>query len=96
MSYFEDGDTVPPPFNMVPTGKTFSRIIKCGKTGRQTRSLIVCTYFDYYCSNLNDTMKDNYYNITIVKCNENIMESERNKKSGMQIQKKLIFRSKVV
>ncbi|XP_068987317.1 transient receptor potential protein [Bombus flavifrons] len=40
MSYFEDGDTVPPPFNMVPTGKTFSRIIKCGKTGRQTRSLI--------------------------------------------------------
>lgn len=44
MSYFEDGDTVPPPFNMVPTGKTFDKIIKCGKTGRQTRSLIVCTY----------------------------------------------------
>ncbi|XP_060831241.1 transient receptor potential protein [Bombus pascuorum] len=40
MSYFEDGDTVPPPFNMVPTGKTFNKIIKCGKTGRQTRSLI--------------------------------------------------------
>nr|XP_003705368.1 PREDICTED: transient receptor potential protein [Megachile rotundata] len=40
MSYFEDGDTVPPPFNMVPTGKTFDKIIKCGKTGRQTRSLI--------------------------------------------------------
>ncbi|XP_071877482.1 transient receptor potential [Bombus fervidus] len=40
MSYFEDGDTVPPPFNMVPTSKTFNKIIKCGKTGRQTRSLI--------------------------------------------------------
>ncbi|XP_076618854.1 transient receptor potential [Colletes latitarsis] len=40
MSYFEDGDTVPPPFNMVPTGKTFNKILTCGKTGRQTRSLI--------------------------------------------------------
>ncbi|KAF3423606.1 hypothetical protein E2986_03956 [Frieseomelitta varia] len=40
MSYFEDGDTVPPPFNMVPTGKTFEKIIKCGKSQRQTRSLI--------------------------------------------------------
>ncbi|CAL7952124.1 unnamed protein product [Xylocopa violacea] len=40
MSYFEDGDTVPPPFNMVPTPKTFNKILKCGNTGRQTRSLI--------------------------------------------------------
>ncbi|KOX80578.1 Transient receptor potential protein [Melipona quadrifasciata] len=40
MSYFEDGDTVPPPFNMVPTGKTFEKIVKCGKNERQTRSLI--------------------------------------------------------
>ncbi|KAK9297020.1 hypothetical protein QLX08_009119 [Tetragonisca angustula] len=40
MSYFEDGDTVPPPFNMVPTGKTFEKIVKCGKSERQTRSLI--------------------------------------------------------
>lgn len=44
MSYFEDGDTVPPPFNMVPTGKTFEKIIKCGKNERQTRSLIVRTF----------------------------------------------------
>nr|XP_050860313.1 transient receptor potential protein isoform X5 [Vespula vulgaris] len=29
MSYFEDGDTVPPPFNMVPTSKTFNKIVKC-------------------------------------------------------------------
>ncbi|XP_066598089.1 transient receptor potential protein [Prorops nasuta] len=40
MSYFEDGDTVPPPFNMVPTGKTFNKILKCGGSGRPTRSLI--------------------------------------------------------
>ncbi|XP_031369378.1 transient receptor potential protein isoform X2 [Apis dorsata] len=40
MSYFEDGDTVPPPFNMIPTSKTFSKILSCGKAGRQTRSLI--------------------------------------------------------
>ncbi|XP_058806874.1 transient receptor potential protein isoform X4 [Phymastichus coffea] len=40
MSYFEDGDTVPPPFNMIPTAKTFDRIVKCGKTGKPTRSII--------------------------------------------------------
>ncbi|XP_076686559.1 transient receptor potential isoform X2 [Andrena cerasifolii] len=40
MSYFEDGDTVPPPFNMIPTGKSFSKILQCGKSGRSTRSLI--------------------------------------------------------
>ena len=41
MSYFEDGDTVPPPFNMIPTSKTFNKVLSCGKAGRQTRSLIV-------------------------------------------------------
>ncbi|KAG7202406.1 hypothetical protein KM043_018722 [Ampulex compressa] len=40
MSYFEDGDTVPPPFNMVPTSKTFNKVFKCGNTGRPTTSLI--------------------------------------------------------
>ncbi|PBC26701.1 Transient receptor potential protein [Apis cerana cerana] len=40
MSYFEDGDTVPPPFNMIPTSKTFNKVLSCGKAGRQTRSLI--------------------------------------------------------
>ncbi|XP_043491754.1 transient receptor potential protein [Polistes fuscatus] len=40
MSYFEDGDTVPPPFNMVPTSKSFDKILKCGKGSRPTRSLI--------------------------------------------------------
>lgn len=41
MSYFEDGDTVPPPFNMIPTGKTFRKLLKCGDTGHSTRSFIV-------------------------------------------------------
>ncbi|XP_015596997.1 transient receptor potential protein [Cephus cinctus] len=40
MSYFEDGDTVPPPFNMIPTAKSFNKIVTCGKGGRPTRSLI--------------------------------------------------------
>ncbi|RLU15644.1 hypothetical protein DMN91_011398 [Ooceraea biroi] len=40
MSYFEDGDTVPPPFNVIPTNKTFEKLIKCGKTSRSTRSFI--------------------------------------------------------
>ncbi|XP_023246118.1 transient receptor potential protein isoform X2 [Copidosoma floridanum] len=40
MSYFEDGDTVPPPFNMIPTTKTFDRLMKCGKSGKPTRSVI--------------------------------------------------------
>ncbi|KAF7993327.1 hypothetical protein HCN44_006387 [Aphidius gifuensis] len=40
MSYFEDGDTVPPPFNMVPTAKTFKKILTCGKAGRTTKSFI--------------------------------------------------------
>lgn len=45
MSYFEDGDTVPPPFNMVPTAKTFDKILKCGNTGKPTKSLIVSFSF---------------------------------------------------
>ncbi|XP_012217873.1 transient receptor potential protein isoform X2 [Linepithema humile] len=40
MSYFEDGDTVPPPFNMIPTSKTFQKLLKCGSAGRSTRSFI--------------------------------------------------------
>ncbi|XP_029663485.1 transient receptor potential protein isoform X2 [Formica exsecta] len=40
MSYFEDGDTVPPPFNMIPTNKTFKKLLKYGGTGRSTRSFI--------------------------------------------------------
>ena len=31
MSYFDDGDTLPPPFNLLPTMKTFLRIFKTGK-----------------------------------------------------------------
>ncbi|XP_033338416.2 transient receptor potential isoform X2 [Megalopta genalis] len=40
MSYFEDGDTVPPPFNMVPTAKSFNKLFSCGKSGGKTTSLI--------------------------------------------------------
>ncbi|TGZ49035.1 Transient receptor potential protein [Temnothorax longispinosus] len=40
MSYFEDGDIVPPPFNMIPTNKTFQKLFKCGGSGRSTRSFI--------------------------------------------------------
>ncbi|EFN73452.1 Transient receptor potential protein [Camponotus floridanus] len=40
MSYFEDGDTVPPPFNMIPTSKTFKKLLKYGRGGRSTRSFI--------------------------------------------------------
>ncbi|XP_024889425.1 transient receptor potential protein-like isoform X2 [Temnothorax curvispinosus] len=40
MSYFEDGDIVPSPFNMIPTNKTFQKLFKCGGSGRSTRSFI--------------------------------------------------------
>ncbi|XP_014488485.1 PREDICTED: transient receptor potential protein-like isoform X2 [Dinoponera quadriceps] len=40
MSYFEDGDTVPPPFNMIPTSKTFEKLLKCDSAGRSTTSFI--------------------------------------------------------
>ncbi|XP_050457755.1 transient receptor potential protein [Cataglyphis hispanica] len=40
MSYFEDGDTVPPPFNMIPTNKTFKKLLKYGGGDRSTRSFI--------------------------------------------------------
>ncbi|XP_018359091.1 PREDICTED: transient receptor potential protein-like [Trachymyrmex cornetzi] len=40
MSYFEDGDTVPPPFNMIPTNKTLRKLFKCGSSNHSTRSFI--------------------------------------------------------
>jgi len=45
MSYFEDGDTVPPPFNMIPTNKTFQKLFKCGGSDRSTRSFIVNNFY---------------------------------------------------
>jgi len=41
MSYFEDGDIVPPPFNIIPTSKSFQKLLKCGNSDRSTRSYIV-------------------------------------------------------
>ncbi|XP_012062424.1 PREDICTED: transient receptor potential protein-like [Atta cephalotes] len=40
MSYFEDGDTVPPPFNMIPTNKIFRKLFKCGGSNHSTKSFI--------------------------------------------------------
>lgn len=45
MSYFEDGNTVPPPFNMIPTNKTFQKLFKCGSSNRSTRSFIVSNFY---------------------------------------------------
>jgi len=45
MSYFEDGDTVPPPFNMIPTNKTFQKLFKCGGSDRSTKSFIVNNFY---------------------------------------------------
>lgn len=43
MSYFEDGDTVPPPFNLIPSPKQIVGWIKrcCGH--RERGSIIVST-----------------------------------------------------
>ncbi|XP_062537580.1 transient receptor potential protein [Armigeres subalbatus] len=43
MSYFEDGDTLPPPFNLVPSIKNFDKIFslcKCSKDKRSTTSIL--------------------------------------------------------
>lgn len=45
MGYFEDGGTVPPPFNMAPTMKTFNKILACGKSNKPTKSLIVSVLY---------------------------------------------------
>jgi len=31
ISYFDEGATVPPPFNMIPTPKAFARLLTCKK-----------------------------------------------------------------
>lgn len=54
MSYFEDGDTVPPPFNLFPSIKTISKLFGCGKCSKgvkTTKSVIVSQniFFLYVC-----------------------------------------------
>uniref|UniRef100_A0A146KZM0 Transient receptor potential protein n=6 Tax=Lygus hesperus TaxID=30085 RepID=A0A146KZM0_LYGHE len=39
MSYFEDGDTIPPPFNLLPTLKNVKGIVGCGKSLKPTASM---------------------------------------------------------
>lgn len=45
MSYFEDGDTVPPPFNLMPSVKLFKNMIKCGGSPDKSQSVIVSFSF---------------------------------------------------
>uniref|UniRef100_A0A182PV03 Transient receptor ion channel domain-containing protein n=1 Tax=Anopheles epiroticus TaxID=199890 RepID=A0A182PV03_9DIPT len=40
MSYFEDGDTLPPPFNLFPSIKNFTNLCKCSNDKRSTTSII--------------------------------------------------------
>lgn len=47
MSYFEDGDTVPPPFNLMPSVKVFKNMIKCGKSADKSQSVIVGFFIMY-------------------------------------------------
>uniref|UniRef100_A0AAG5DVM5 Transient receptor ion channel domain-containing protein n=1 Tax=Anopheles atroparvus TaxID=41427 RepID=A0AAG5DVM5_ANOAO len=40
MSYFEDGDTLPPPFNLFPSIKNFTNLCVCNNDKRSTTSII--------------------------------------------------------
>lgn len=41
MSYFEEGDTVPPPFNLAPTLKSIKKLFRCGRKKVQQESIMV-------------------------------------------------------
>lgn len=68
MSYFEDGGTLPPPFNLFPTTK----LLRCSGGKRATKSLIVSNIFSVIAFNgnrfgrflLTHTIQYNY----IIKC----------------------------
>lgn len=49
MSYFEDGGTLPPPFNLFPTTK----LLRCGRTKKSTKSSIVSVNW-FTISNVDD------------------------------------------
>lgn len=48
MSYFEEGDTVPPPFNILPSMKTFRRIFCCSRRRRSSNSFMVSKGSHFY------------------------------------------------
>lgn len=50
MSYFEDGDTVPPPFNLMPSVKVFKNMRTCGGATDKSQSVIVS--FLYACNEI--------------------------------------------
>lgn len=54
MSYFEDGATMPPPFNLFPTVKLLRNVFGCGRPKRSTKSVIV-----------SNRMQDRKYSILI-------------------------------
>jgi hypothetical protein len=41
MSYFEEGDTVPPPFNLIPTTKIVNKYLGCRKSNKGSGSVMV-------------------------------------------------------
>ncbi|GFY76506.1 transient receptor potential protein [Trichonephila inaurata madagascariensis] len=46
MSYFEDGSTVPPPFNIFPTPKLFRKTVCCNKKSSSSATLVFGCLFD--------------------------------------------------
>lgn len=44
MSYFEDGSTVPPPFNLFPSTK----LLNVGRKKRTTKSFIVSSFLHFF------------------------------------------------
>ncbi|XP_075234535.1 transient receptor potential [Lycorma delicatula] len=40
ISYFDDGDTLPPPFNLMPTMKNVSRVFGCNREKKKTGSMM--------------------------------------------------------
>lgn len=53
ISYFEDGDTVPPPFNLFPSLKNVKRMIGLERTKRTSGSMIVhnVLFINFYLYN---------------------------------------------
>lgn len=47
MSYFEEGDTVPPPFNLIPTTKILNKYLGCKKGNKGSGSVMVSTNKKY-------------------------------------------------
>ncbi|CAH1393552.1 unnamed protein product [Nezara viridula] len=40
VSYFEEGDTIPPPFNLLPSAMVFINLFRCGDASKRTDSMV--------------------------------------------------------